>query len=134
MLCEGRLLYGDVRDKNKLRKCDMIPTDTVQCNVKFKAKSVYSKCKFRAGEIVEVCPVRSIPKTALYSREVRDMAFEAVPGEEYVIPYGYCQFYDIVDRRHPEANCIAEWNPRTRCVIIRADRDIDKDEVLVLQK
>ena len=129
---ESRLLYGEVRDKRDLHKCDMVPTDCLQCNVRFRGKSVYTKCSFRIGDIIEVCPVRKVTKNALYSREVRDMTLEVIPNEEYVIPLGYCQYYDVIDKSHPEPNCSYEWNPRTKCIIIRAIQDIPKDTVLVL--
>lgn len=130
---EGRqLLYGEVRDKSELRHCDMIPTDHLQCNVRFAGKSIYSNCRFRPGCIIEVCPVRRVSPTALYSKEVRDMAFEVVPGEEYVIPLGYCQYYDVVSKKFPEANCAYEWDAHRRCIIVRAITDISKDTVLVI--
>jgi hypothetical protein len=78
-----------------------------------------------------MCPAKDISKTALYSNSVRDMAF-AINNDEYVIPLGYCQYYDILDSFNNEANCDWEWNPKKRVVAIRATRPIEKGEKLVL--
>ncbi len=109
----------------------MVPTDKYKCMVACDGKSVYANHKFYAGEIVEVCPVREISKQSLYSRSVRDMAFE-VAKDEYVIPLGYCQFYDILDGFNQEANCSWEWNSKKKTIIIRAIKKIERGEKLVL--
>lgn len=132
-LSEGRLLWGDTYDKSKIRGAEMVSTNALQCNVRFQNRHIWSNCRFRTGDIIEVCPGRKITGDALYSREVRNIAIR-VSDDEYVIPLGYCQFYDIVDKNNPEANCKEEWNPRTKCVIIRAITDIPKNTILVLEK
>lgn len=132
-LNEDRLLYGDKYDKNTLRRIEPVTTTQLQCNIKFAKRHVWSNCSFGIGDIIEVCPGRKISGDALYSREVRDIAIRVGDGE-YVIPLGYCQFYDVEDAQNPVPNCKEEWNPRTKCVIIRAIADIPKDTILVLQK
>lgn len=121
--------YKSVKD---IKKIDMVPTNANQCNVMFDGESVYSNCKFYPGDIIEVCPCRTVSKNSLYSRDVRDMVFEVTPDEDFVIPMGYCQFYDIITRKNKIANCDYEWNPINRTIVIRAINKVNKHEKLVL--
>lgn len=120
------------RDKSSVKGIAMIPTNAKQCRVFCDGHSVWSNANFFAGDIIEVCPCRDIDKTSLYTREVRDMVFEVSPNEEYVIPMGYCQFYDIISKKHKTPNCDYEWNPIDRTIVIRALKDIKKNEILVI--
>lgn len=119
-------------DTSEIRDVKFGATDAEQCNVLFSKNSVWSKTKFWPGDIIEKCPCREISKSALYAREVRDMVFEVEPDEMYVIPMGYCQFYDIISRKNPKANCDYEWNPKDGTIVIRAICKIGKYEKLVL--
>ena len=128
----GDLLPDDNRNKFNIQTIDMIPSDAKRCLISFDGKSVYSNAKFFPGEIIEICPARRIAKTSLYAREIRDLAFEVKENTEYVIPMGYCQFYDIDDHMSGIPNCDWEWDEKQMAVIIRAIRRIDKGEKLVL--
>ena len=120
------------RDKSKIVSCQATATNDNQCKVYYDGKGVYSNAKFRNGDIIEVCPTRPISKNSLYTRDVRDMAMEVEPGLMFVIPFGYCQHYNIVDRQHPEANCYYEWDGARNVIVIRANCTIPKNSVLIL--
>ena len=120
------------RDKNHVQKINMRPTNVNICRVYSDGNSVYSNAKFQLGDIIEVCPTRPIEKNSLYTREVRDMAFEVEPDTLWVIPMGYCQYYNIIDKQHPEANCDYEWDENKKAIIVRALCTIPKNSRLIL--
>ncbi len=127
------LFRGDTkRDKKAIKKYDLVPTNARQCKVKFDGRSVYSNSRFFRGDIIEICPTRMVDKSALYSKDVRDMVFEVEPDTTFVIPFGYCQHYDIISKKHPEPNCDYEWNPDDGTIIIRALCTVPKDTRLIL--
>lgn len=121
------------RHKENILSMQMRPTNVNQCKIYFDGLSVRSNAKFYPGDIVEICPTREIRKTSLYSRDVRDLVFEVEKDTKYVIPMGYCQYYDIIDKLHPEANCDYEWDPVRKVIVIRAIMKIGKDDILVLK-
>lgn len=127
------LFYDQVKkDKRHIRKIDMIGTDVNRCQVYLYNNSVYANADFYPGDIIEVCPTKPIEKGLLFSRDIRDIVFEVVPNEEYVIPFGYCQYYDIPSRKDPYSNCTYMWDVNARVVVIRAKTKILKDSKLVL--
>ena len=121
-----------VRDKNVVLGADAVPTNARQCRVRCDGKSVYSSSKFYPGDIIEICPCRKISKMSLYTNDVRDIVFEVVPNQVYVIPLGYCQNYDCINHFHEHSNCKWEWDKDLCSIIIRATTKIPKDTVLVL--
>jgi hypothetical protein len=130
-------LYGLFSDltyhsRDDIREITMVPTDAHVCRVKCDGRSVYANYNFTTGDIIEICPTREVSKDALYSKDIREMVFEVKPNEEYVIPMGYCQFYEITDAFHRESNCDYEWNEKKRSIIIRATDYIDKGTLLVI--
>jgi hypothetical protein len=137
----GKQLYEDglyglfpdspLRHKEVIKSIDLKSSKDNQCRVYFYRGSVYSQQRFLPGDIIEICPCREISKNSLYSREVRDLAFE-VDEDYYVIPFGYCEHYDVVDSYNSEPNCDYEWNPDDKTIIIRAICRIPKDTLLVL--
>lgn len=110
----------------------MIPTNANVCKIVSDGKSVYSATTFYPDDIIEVCPTRTIDKSSLYSKDMRDMVFEVVPNKEWVLPFGYCQYYDI-PRIKEEPNCTFIWDPVARVVVIKALTKIPKYAKLVLQ-
>lgn len=127
------LFYGEEpRDKTNIKKINMIPTNVNQCNICSDGKSVYSRSQFYPGDIIEICPTRAIDKNSLYSRAVRDIVFEVIPNEEFVVPFGYCQYYDVITKHTPEPNCDYCWDPVTKTIVIRALNKIDKNTRLIL--
>jgi hypothetical protein len=111
----------------------MIPTNTNQCNILFDGQHVYSNAVFYPGDIVEICPTKQIDKQSLYSRDMRNIVFEVVPNEVYVIPFGYCQYYDIVsNNKNNIANCDYIWDSLTKCIIIKAIDKISANKRLIL--
>ena len=77
----------------------MIPTDANLCKVYSDGNSVYAQRKFYPGDIVEICPCREVSKQSLYSNDVREMVFDVDDGKRFMIPMGYCQFYDISGKK-----------------------------------
>lgn len=127
------LFYDEVkRDKNHIKHVNMIPSNVNCCKVYTDGKSVYANAKFYPGDIIEICPTRQIDPTSLYSRDVRDIIFEVIPNTKYVIPFGYCQYYDIISRKNPDANCDYLWDANANVIVIKAIDKILKNDKLIL--
>ena len=109
----------------------MIPTNVNQCKIYTDGYSVYANSKFYANDIIEICPTKRIDKSSLYSRDVRDIIFEVIPNEYYVIPFGYCQYYDIKNG-HNTPNCDYLWDPISQTIVIKAITKINKYDKLIL--
>lgn len=120
------------RNRDDIRSVTMIPTDKYIGRVYCDGNCVYASHSFTPDDIIEVCPCRSIDKASLYSKDVRDIVFEVVPGEKYVIPMGYCQFYEISDGYQRKPNCDYEWDPKRGAIVIRSMGYIKPGELLVI--
>lgn len=123
------------RDKKSVKKIDMIPSDANICKVYSDGKSVYAQRKFYKGDIIEICPCREISKQSLYTSDIRKLVFEVVPNEQYVIPMGYCQYYDISQNSSSlvlGGNCEYIWDPNRLVIVIKATKNIAKNEKLIL--
>ena len=127
-------LFSDItyHSRDDIREITMIPTDAYVCRVRCDGKSVYANHSFTPGDIIEICPTREIMKDALYSKDVREMVFEVIPNEQYVIPMGYCQFYEISDGYQRKPNCDYEWDPKRGAIVIRSMGYIKPGELLVI--
>lgn len=121
--------YGD---KKHIKKIDMIPTDVNKCRISSDGMNVYANANFYPGDIIEICPTKAIDKAALYSKDMRDIVFEVIPNDYYVVPFGYCQFYAIVNKENPEANCDFLWDDAKRTIIIKALSRIPANSKLIL--
>ena len=125
--------YDEIkRDKKHIKKVDMIPTDINCCKVYTDGKSVYANANFYTGDIIEICPTKEIDKTSLFSRDIRDIIFEVIPKVKYVIPFGYCQFYDIITKYNPVPNCDYLYDEISNVIVIKAITNIKKNEKLIL--
>ncbi|WQJ53265.1 MAG: hypothetical protein [Wendovervirus sonii] len=118
--------------KDKIVKINMIPTDVNACRVKFGGHSVFTNAKFYTGDIIEICPARTVGKESLYSKDMRDIVFEVIPHEKWVVPFGYCQYYKHADYKN-DSNCSYEWDSKTGNIIIRALCNMPENTELVLQ-
>lgn len=119
------------KDKSVIRNIRPMSPNTRQCDVLFDGVSVTARRAFHPGDVIEVCPTKPISKSSLYSKDMRDIAFEVVRNETFVIPFGYCQYYDVPVDGSP-TNCFFEWDESNRSIRIIASRKIVKGEVLVL--
>ena len=128
----GLFIDQPKKDKSHIRRIDMIPADANCCRIYMHNNSVYANADFCLGDIIEICPTRPIEKGLLFSRDIREIVFEVVPNEEYVIPFGYCQYYDIVSKINPLANCDYMWDADSKVIVIRATERILKGSKLVL--
>lgn len=122
----------ETKDKGSILGISGMSDNERQCKVIYRGNSVISATKFYKNDIIEVCPTREISKHSLYTRDVRDLVLEVIPNSLYVIPFGYCQHYDVVDRNHPTPNCDYEWDDSNHTIVIRALCSIPKNSVLVL--
>lgn len=118
-------------DKSVIKKISMIPKNANVCKVYTDGMDVYAATRFYPGDIVEICPARPVTKQALYDRDVRQMVFEVDKDNTYVIPLGYCQYYQLSDEMKP-ANVDYMWDPNQSAIIITALKDIRKGDVLIL--
>lgn len=126
------LFPNDVfHDKSTIKKIHMIPTNANQCKILSDGQYIYSAVKMYNGDIIEICPTKIIDKTSLYTKDMRDIVFEVIPNEKYVIPFGYCQYYAIADKTHP-ANCEYTWDEDKKIIVIRAIKHIQPNEKLYL--
>lgn len=116
-------------DKN-ITKINMIERNSNACKVTTDGQHVYANAKFYPGDIIEIVPTRTIDKSSLYSKDMREIAFEVVPNEEWVVPFGYCQYYDLAETEEP--NCDFLWDPAKRVIVIKAINKIGKYEKLIL--
>ena len=120
------------RSKKEIKsiKCDAHNSNI--CKVVTDGKYVYAGTTFYPEDIVEICPTKRIDKASLYSQDMRDVVLEVVPNTEWVLPFGYCQYYDIQEFGK-EANCTFLWDPIKRVVVIKAINKIPKHCKLILK-
>lgn len=128
-----RVYNDNIKKKNKdlISKINMLSGDANVCKVKTNGKGVFAAVTFYPGDIVEICPTRNIDKHSLYSKDMREMVFEVVANQEWVLPFGYCQYYDLCNN-DLTANCCFIWDPVQRVIVIRATDKIVKNQRLVL--
>ena len=118
-------------NKQNIKKIDLVDTRENQCKIATDGKNVYTTTKFYPGDIIEICPTKAIDKSALYSHDIRSIVFEVVPNEQWVIPFGYCQYYNI-DKDITKTNCNFLWDPIKQVIVIRATVKMPKYTRLVL--
>lgn len=119
------------RKEHNIQKINMVGTNANACRVTTDGEHVYASTKFYPGDIIEIVPTRIIDKSSLFSKDVREIAFEVVPNEEWVIPFGYCQYYDL-SNESVAPNCDFIWDPIKRVIVIKAINKIQKHEKLIL--
>lgn len=119
-------------NKAAVKKIHMIPKNVNVCKIYSDGQHVYAATKFYAGDIVEICPAKSVSKSALYDHDVRKLVFEVNKDHTYVIPFGYCQYYDLADEQH-SANVDYVWDPNMNTVVIKAITNLNIGDKLVLQ-
>lgn len=122
----------DKYSKNKIKHIEMIPTNINVCKVVTDGKKVYANVDFYPDDIVEICPTKPISKSSLYSREMRDLVFEVVPNQEWVLPFGYCKYYTLPNADQ-DANCDYLWDPISKVIVIKATCKIPKHSKLILR-
>lgn len=127
-------LFKDIKRpaKESIKKVNMIPKTANVCKIYSDGQFVYANSVFYPGDIIEICPVREISKASLYSSDVRHIVFEVVRNEEYVIPFGYCQYYALAEEPM-QANCEYIWDPNTKVIVIKALNKISKTDKLILK-
>ena len=123
----------EIKEPNRsaIKKVHMIPKNVNVCKIYSDSKHVYAAVNFYEGDIVEMCPSQLVTKSALYDNNVRKMVFEVDKDNTYVIPFGYCQYYDLSDEyKTPNVDYI--WDPNINTIVIKALRKIKAGDILVL--
>lgn len=124
--------YRRNSDKKSIKKIRMIPKNVNVCKIYSDGQHVYAATKFYTGDIVEICPARSVTKSALYDQDVRKLVFEVNKDHTYVIPFGYCQYYDLADETNV-ANVDYVWDPNMNTIIIKAIKNLNIGDKLILE-
>lgn len=120
-----------IRDKDEnpihgIRRWDSNVNGKVYC----KDGKMYSGRRFIPGDVLEECPVVEINNEGLFSRTVRDMAFQLYPDKEvYGIPMGYANCYD----NGVNGNVDYEYDPEEGILRIIAISNIKPNNLLVLR-
>lgn len=118
-------------NKQDICKIDMKDANANICKIILSKGSVYAGANFYKGDIIEVCPTKSIDRTSLFTKDMRDIVFEVKPNEQWVLPFGYCQYYDI--DQSDAANCGFIWDPVAKNIVIKAIKRIPKHGKLILK-
>lgn len=122
----------DRYSKDKIQKIEMLDHNANICKVVTDGKYVYANETFYPGDIIEICPTKPISKSSLYSSDMRDIVFEVVANKEWVVPFGYCQYYDFQSPKQ-DANCDFLWDPINKVIVIKAINKIQKYNKLILK-
>lgn len=94
---------------------------------------MYSGRRFIPNDVLEECPVIVINNEGMFSRTVRDMAFQLYPDKEiYGIPLGYANCYDV-DTKGDKGNVDYEFEPTEGIIRIIAISDIKPNNLLILR-
>lgn len=97
-------------------------------------KKMYSGVNFLEGDIVEECPVRELRMDSMFSRDVRDYAFQLYPDKAiYGLPFGYANFYATTEDTNEEPNIDYEYDPSEGIIRFVAIRNIKRGSLLVLR-
>ena len=97
-------------------------------------KKVYSGVNFLEGDIVEECPVKELRGDAMFSRDIRDLAFQLYPDKEiYGIPFGYVNYYATAYDVKDIPNVDYGYDPKEGIIRVVAIRNIKKGDLLVLR-
>lgn len=121
-------------EKKAIKSITAIPADANKCKVYTHNDYVYANANFRRNNIIEICPVVEVGRSALYDSDIRTIIFEVEKNDKFVIPFGYCQFYALADEKKGiKPNCTYLWDPNTKTVIIKALTNIAKGEQLFLE-
>lgn len=100
------------KDKACIVRIQPIPKTANICKIYSDGQHVYSQIRFHKGDIIEICPVRHISRLAVFDYDMKQLIFEVEKDSVYVIPFGYCQFYDIKDENNNIIpNCDYIWDP-----------------------
>ena len=118
-------------NRKAIKKVKMIPKNVNVCKIYSDGKSVYAAVNFYEGDIVEICPAKSVTKSALYDNDIRKIVFEVNKDHTYVIPFGYCQYYELADDYNP-GNVDYLWDPNMQTIVIKAIKNISVGDKLIL--
>ena len=127
-------------------RCDVVPEDAVKIRgCRLWNDNADGKINYRDGKIVagkffapndtiEMCPVRIIKPADMYSRAVRDFAFDIDPSKNlYGIPFGYASYYRSNLDCNMEPNADYEYiDGPNRSIKIFATKPIKKGNEIIL--
>lgn len=112
----------------RIKKWDSNVNGKIYCS---KGK-MYSGRYFVPNDVIEECPVVVINNEGMFSRTVRDMAFQLYPDKDvYGIPMGYANCYEFSDGS--DANVDYEYDPSEGVIRIIAITNIKPNKLLILR-
>ncbi len=123
-----------VKDKDNcpikgIRKWDSNVNGKIYCI----GGKMYAGRRFIPNDVVEECPVIVINNEGMFSRTVRDLAFQLYPEKDiYGIPMGYANCYDV-DTTGLTGNVDYEYDPDEGIIRIIAITNIKPNNLLVLR-
>lgn len=117
----------------RISKIEVWNTD-VKDKVYFDGGKMIAGQFFGKGDTVEVCPVRLIYDSDLYSKNIRDIAFSIDPAKRiYGIPFGYASYYRNSKDVTLDGNADYEFIPSdTPSIKIYVTSNIKKGEEIIL--
>ena len=121
----------DMIDITKVKMWNTNVPNKVVC----KSNGCFAGKSFTAGDIIEESPVRIIPSDAMYSRSIRDAAFQFELDDGsliYGIPLGYISCYRTRHNSGLDGNVEYDLDPESLRVTILAKKNIRKGQELVL--
>ena len=150
-LCEGfENPFNDEYDAKSVYTNDMnyvyhketrdIPVKKVQLwnrntnnKIVYKNGKMYAGQFFGKGDVIEECPIRLIHEEDLYSKTIRDFAFEIDRTKGlYAVPFGYASYYRNSKESGLEPNASYTFDLGTDFIQICADVNISKGDEIIL--
>lgn len=119
------------KDKSVIVGIHAVPKTANVCKIYSDGEHVYANTRFFKNDIIEICPVRAVSRSAVFDYDMKQIIFEVEKDNVYVIPFGYCQFYDVKDENN-NPNCDYIWDPNRRVIVITALSDIVPGSKLIL--
>lgn len=123
-----------VKDKDNfpikcIRRWDSNVNGKIYCT----GGKMYSGRRFIPNDVVEECPVIVINNEGMFSKTVRDLAFQLYPDKDvYGIPMGYANCYDV-DTTGSRGNVDYEYDPTEGIIRIIAVSNIKPNNLLILR-
>lgn len=123
-----------VKDKDNspikgIRRWDSNVNGKIYCT----GGKMYSGRRFIPNDVVEECPVIVINNEGMFSKTVRDLAFQLYPNKDiYGIPMGYANCYEV-DTTGAHGNIDYEYDPEEGIIRFIAVSNIKPNNLLILR-
>ena len=121
------------KEERHITKIEALDFKQNKNQVCYKNGKMYAAKSFWPGEVIEEDPVKILSNHDMYSRNVREMAFELVANREYGIPIGYSTLYRRSDETSREPNAKYEYDKKNEQIIIKASAKIPEGNEIILK-